>query len=117
MRDRSAIIWDQFGPQWYRGLNRDPGETVEFPDGRTLSVEEEVSLLLDAFSVKRIVIGHTPHLHGVKPMHGGRVIQIDTGMSLHYGGVRSFLEITPASVFANNDGVVSQISTPTEATP
>lgn len=107
--DRSAIVWDQYGPQWYRGLNREPGQRKEFPDGRELTVAEETALVLENFGVARIVIGHTPHLEGIKPMHDGRVIQIDTGMSAHYGGARSFLEIIPEGVFANDNGVVRQI--------
>ena len=115
--DRSAIVRDQYGPQWYRGLNREAGQRAEFPDGRELTVEEETALVLENFGVARIVIGHTPHLEGIKPMHDGRVIQIDTGLSAYYGGARSFLEITPAGVFANDNGVVRQIRTAIKTGP
>ena len=81
-------------------------------DGASLTVEEELDIVLGHFGVERIVIGHTPSIEGIKANHNGRVIQIDTGMSDYYGGINSFLEITDDGVFANNDGVVVRINDP-----
>ena len=109
-RDREASIHDPLGPQWYRGLLREPCASMESGvDGASLTVEEEFDLVLTHFGVERIVVGHTPSIEGVKANHNGRVIQIDTGMSAYYGGTNSFLEITTKGTFANNDGVVAKI--------
>ena len=113
--DRGAIIHDPLGPLWYRGLLREPCEVAETGvDGASLTIEEELDVVLTHFGVERIVVGHTPSLQGIKANHNGRVIQIDTGMSAHYGGINSFLEITEEGVFANNDGVVVRIDNPSE---
>ena len=114
-RDRAALIHDPLGPQWYRGLLREPCAVAESGiDGASLTIEEELAIVLAHFGVERIVIGHTPSLQGIKANHNGRVIQIDTGMSAHYGGINSFLEITEEGVFANNEGVVVRIDDPSE---
>ena len=112
-RDREALIHDPLGPQWYRGLLREPCAVAESGvDGAPLTIEEELDIVLAHFGVERIVVGHTPSIDGIKANHNGRVIQIDTGMSAHYGGTNSFLEITKKGVFANNDGVVVRIEDP-----
>lgn len=109
-RDRSAIINDPNGPLWYRGLHRDSGEVVHFAGLGPLTIEEEVDLVLDAFGVDRIVVGHTPSLEGIAAAHNNRVIRIDTGMSAYYGGVISYLEIREDGVFAYPGGM--RIETP-----
>lgn len=109
-RDRAAVINDPLGPLWYRGLVREPCTEAESGiDGVALTIEEELDIVLSHFGVERVIVGHTPALEGIKANHNGRVIQIDTGMSAHYGGTNSFLEITEEGVFANNDGVVVRI--------
>ena len=109
-RDPGAIINDQLGPLWYRGLLRLPGEVAETGvDGAALTIEAELEIILEHFGVERIIVGHTPSREGIKPNHDGRVIQIDTGMSAHYGGTNSFLEITETAIYANDDGRVTLI--------
>ena len=81
-------------------------------DGASLTVEEELDIVLGHFGVERIVIGHTPSIEVIKANHNGRVIQIDTGMSAHYGGTNSFLEVINKGTFADNDGVVVRIEEP-----
>ena len=108
-QDRSAIINDQLGPHWYRGLHRAPGEVVHFAGLGPLTIEEELDLILESFGVNRIVVGHTPSLEGIVTAHDDRVIRIDTGMSAYYGGVISFLEITEDGIFAYSDGRREQI--------
>ena len=114
VNESEAIINDELGPLWYRGLvspppalpadetSETPAETVGAPT--PLTPEEEVDLVLEAFGVARIIVGHTPSLAGVKARHGGKVIQIDTGASAYYGGTRSFLEIRGDNLRANDNG-------------
>ena len=117
-QDREASIHDALGPQWYRGLLREPCATMESGvDEASLTVEEELDIVLTHFGVERIVVGHTPSIEGIKANHNGRVIQIDTGMSEYYGGTNSFLEITKKGTFANNDGVVVKIEDPVAVDP
>lgn len=117
-RDREMLIHDPLGPQWYRGLLREPCGTMESGvNGTSLTIEEELEIVLAHFEVERIVVGHTPSLEGIKANHNGQVIQIDTGMSEYYGGTNSFLEITDDGVFANNDGVVFKIEDPVAVDP
>lgn len=115
-RDESptSIIADPLGPLWYRGnIQRDKaasmkdaiaaaadGGAVEFPTRPTMA--EEIETVLSAFNAARIVVGHTPSLEGIRASLGGRVIQIDTGASAHYGGVASYLEIVGGDVIAHN---------------
>ena len=116
--DREASIHDPLGPQWYRGLLRDScAKTESGIDGASLTLEEELDTVLRHFGVERIVIGHTPSIEGIQANHNGRVIQIDTGMSAHYGGTNSFLEVTSKGTFADNDGVVVSIEEPVAVDP
>ena len=103
--DRTAISNDGNGPLWYRGLHREPGAVAHIGLLGPLTLEEETDLVLESFGVSRIVVGHTPNLDGVSVRQGGKVIRIDTGMSAHYGGPLSFLEIENGRIRAWNDGV------------
>ena len=40
-----------------------------------------------------MVIGHTPDIKGIGFLQGGKLIQIDTGISRYYGGKLGWLEI------------------------
>ncbi len=107
-----SILSDPLGPLWYRGLiRRDaPAPITEAGDAGTAteataprpSIAEEVDIVLAAYGVARIVVGHTPNLEGIRDSAGGRVIQIDTGASDYYGGVASYLEIMGDKVTAHN---------------
>lgn len=94
-----TVLEDQAGPLWHRG-NAD----AETPAG-----EAEVAAALASFKVKRLVIGHTPNLTGIKALYGGRVIQIDTGISSAYGGTRSYLKIEGDKLTAYNNGAPTLI--------
>ena len=88
----SAIINDQDGPLWYRGLaeaaNDTPGETQgSDAAGATLDTA------LASLGARHMVIGHRPTLTGISLRHGGRLAMIDTGIARIYGGVISYLEI------------------------
>lgn len=88
-----AILEDEAGPLWFRGL------AEETPEG-----EAAVAAATSAYGVSRIVIAHTPNLEGVRSLYGGRVVLIDTGISAYYGGTRSFLRIEGGKVTAFNNG-------------
>lgn len=93
-RDASpdAIINDPDGPLWYRGyfMRDEQGERVVIDPGEA---ETEVERVLAAYGARRIVVGHTPSLDGIRVLLGGKLIAIDTGISAHYGGARSYLEL------------------------
>jgi len=95
------------GPLWYRGLlGRDLDAEAMRPPQPTekrLTPEAEVNAVLAAYRAKHIVIGHTPNLKGITILYGGKLARIDTGISRHYNGTLSWLEIvgetmTPHSV-------------------
>lgn len=95
-----SILFDPFGPLWYRGLvTRDPKAD---PEGAAAAakataprptIEQELTADLAATGARRIVIGHTPILSGISVTYGGRLIRVDTGNSRYYGGQLSYLEI------------------------
>jgi hypothetical protein len=86
----TAIINDPMGPLWYRGLVSRDGDP---PSEARPSIDEELTQVLRKHDARAIVIGHTPVLKGVAVSRGGRLVQIDTGISRHYGGPVSYLEI------------------------
>jgi hypothetical protein len=105
-RDASsgAIINDPLGPLWYRGYIRRDGDAeaaAQAASAPPLPPEQELALVLTRFGARRMVVGHTPNLAGIQQLHGGRLIAIDTGMSAHYGGPRSYLEIVNGQVTAH----------------
>ena len=63
-----------------------------------LPIEQELATVLAAYGAKRIVVGHTPSLSGIKVDYGGQLIRIDTGNSRYYGGTPSYLEIVGGRV-------------------
>lgn len=93
-----AILEDEQGPLWFRGL------AAETDEGAAA-----LEAALAAYDVKRIVIGHTPQLEGVRTLYDGRVIIADTGASKSYGGTRSFVRIDETGVTANDNGVDKKI--------
>ena len=78
------------GPLWYRGLVRTP------------KAEEAANLetILELNDVSRVVLGHTYALGIIYPVQDGKVLQIDTGISRHYGGQSSYLELGPDGLWA-----------------
>jgi Calcineurin-like phosphoesterase len=97
--DPTAIINDDQGPLWYRGLAQPPassnGETLVAPTPAQIQPASEAQLdaLLSAYGARRIVVAHTPILSGIALFHEGRLICIDTGISATYGGTVSYLDI------------------------
>jgi hypothetical protein len=98
VRADDNILEDEAGPLWYRGLV-DENEASQ----------REVASVLQAYAVKRIIIAHTPSLSGIKVLHQGRVILIDTGITAAYGGTRSFLSMEGQAIFAHDNGRISEL--------
>ena len=103
-----AIINDPLGPLWYRGLvtrARDPetgAQGTAPPSAAALTAEQELASVLAAHGAQRMVVGHTPSLAGIEILHGGRLVRIDTGNSIYYGGRLSFLEIIGERLVAHS---------------
>lgn len=93
--DRSALE-DPLGPLWYRGnISRTPEEAARPP------AHDELAAVLSYQGVSRLIVGHTPATAGIKASLGGRLVQVDTGISAHYGGPASYLEIIGDRLFAH----------------
>jgi hypothetical protein len=81
------------GPLWFRGY-----DSWSEQEG-----ESNISRLLDAFRITRVVVGHTPQENGeIRSRFGGKVFLIDTGMlsSNYPGGKAAALEISKAGIRA-----------------
>jgi hypothetical protein len=91
-KDPEAVINDQMGPLWYRGLVTGTGA------GGRPTAANELAVLLKATGAKRLVIGHTPAVKGIVTDFDGRLVRIDTGISTYYGGVLSWIEIAGGKV-------------------
>ena len=102
-----AIINDEMGPLWYRGLvtRSTDGEATKaaaapVPAIPRPTIEQEIATVLGAYRVKRIVVGHTPTLGGIIEGYQGRLWRVDSAISSAYGGTPSYLEITGERVIA-----------------
>ncbi len=100
----NSILTDELGPLWYRGnISRDPPKPLaegQVPAPVRPSIEEELTRALAAYGARRLVVAHTPNPAGIAASHDGRLVRIDTGISAHYGGVRSYLELKDGQVTA-----------------
>ena len=84
------VLTDAMGPLWYRGL----------AGVAPVASVETVEAILDQHKARHIVIGHTPTAGAIWPSYAGRVIQVDAGLSAHYGGHLAWLEVTPTAMLA-----------------
>ena len=92
--ENPGLLEDANGPLWYRGLSGvDPEASAE-----------TLAAILERHGANRIVVGHTPTFGVIWPRYDGRVVQIDTGISSHYGGNIAYLEINPQGVFGGYPG-------------
>jgi len=94
----NSILSDPLGPLWYRGLvQADADAQAERaqskPPPPPLTADQELDVVLRALDAQRMVIAHTPQLHGIVIRGNGRLAPIDTGDSVYYGGPLSWLEI------------------------
>jgi hypothetical protein len=94
--DKTAIINDEDGPLWYRGLAVDPAQADASP-----AVAAQVDQVLAAYGAQHIVIGHTPILSGIAVLYGGKLARIDTGISAVFKGKLSWLEIIDGKLQAH----------------
>lgn len=97
-RTPGTILTSSLGPLWYRGLlTRDPAVTEIAPPAEGAAqrpaIEKELAAVLAAYGARRIIVGHTPGLEGIRILHGGRLVAVDSGNARYYGGTPSYLEI------------------------
>jgi hypothetical protein len=78
----ALVSSDPEGPLWFRGLAQDDP-----------ALAAHLESLLRHHACRRIVIGHTPTEGLVMPGYGGRVLQIDVGLSKVFGGPPAALVI------------------------
>jgi hypothetical protein len=65
--------------------------------------EPSVDVILENFGVDHIIAGHTPTGLGiVYPRFNGKLINVDSGISEHFGGYRSSLEIRYGNILIKN---------------
>jgi hypothetical protein len=88
------ILTGEEGPLWYRGLAQ----------GEEAALSEHVDRALQAFGVKRIVIGHTPTAGTVIPRFDGKVVIIDVGLSAYYGSRRACLVLERDKLYTVHRG-------------
>ena len=94
----NSILSDPLGPLWYRGLvQADADAQAERaqskPPPPPLTADQELDVVLPVLAARRMVIAHTPQLHGIVIRSNGRLAPIDTGDSVYYGGPLTWLEI------------------------
>lgn len=84
-----TVLYDDFGPLWYRGMASNP------------CAEERANIdrIKTFYGVSRIFIAHTPTGGAIVPRCSGDVVLTDVGLSAAYGGHRGWVE--------RNDGVWS----------
>ncbi len=85
---QGGLAMAEDGPLWWRGIAQGPEEPMS----------AHVDTLLKNFGVARIVIGHTPTKAAIKPRFGGRVVDIDVGLSQSYSGPKDCLIIEGSQV-------------------
>jgi hypothetical protein len=82
-----GLSTDTQGPLWYRGLAEEEEKTLA----------AHLQAVLRFHKVNRIVIGHTVTRSAILPRFGGRVINIDLGLSRFYGRPPACLVLEGAS--------------------
>jgi hypothetical protein len=98
-----GVVSDDQGPLWYRGMAL-----------RGKDLEQHVQTVLKNYEVDRIAIGHTYTEGAIVPRFGGRVLQIDVGLSKVYddAGRCACLEIEKGKARALHRG--RRLDLPTE---
>lgn len=85
---QGGVAMAEDGPLWWRGIAQGPEEPMS----------AHVDALLKNYGVARVVIGHTPTKAAIKGRFGGRVIDIDVGLSQAYSGPKDCLIIEGGKV-------------------
>lgn len=94
MKLQGGVVQDELGPLWWRGM----------ANGDETELTPHVDAVLKNFGVARVVIGHTPTKQTIRPRFGGKVINIDVGLSQAYGGPKDCLVIEGGKVFTMPGG-------------
>jgi len=89
----AVVATDPEGPLWFRGLAQ--GDPALLP---------HLEAVLKRHGARRMVVGHTPTEGLIFPRYGGRLVQIDVGMSKIYGGPPAALLIEDGKLFALHRG-------------
>jgi hypothetical protein len=66
--ERAEFLLGELGPLWYRGYFAAPGDLLG-------ASRADVDLTLEAFSVRRIMVGHT-RVPTITSLYGGKVIAV-----------------------------------------
>lgn len=85
---QGGVTMDEEGPLWWRG----------FAQGSETELAPHVDAVLASFGVARVVIGHTPGRE-VTARFGGKVINVDVGLSRAYGSNRDCLIMENGQLF------------------
>jgi len=110
-----SIVNASDGPLWHRRYAESAPapapasatlDTTEPSAAPSLTPEQELTAVLETLGAQRLIVGHTRSEDGIRTRYGGRLIQIDTGASKYYGGIRSFLRIENGKLFAHDNGTV-----------
>lgn len=101
--NRQGILRHSLGPLWYRGNVRGRDNT------RGYSQTKELEQVLETYNATHVIVGHTRNEQGIRVSLNGRLFQIDTGASAHYGGVPSFLRIENGEFFAHTLGASKKL--------
>lgn len=90
-----GMATDTQGPLWYRRLS----------EGEDPSLEPHVAGILRFHGVRRIVTGHVVTRTAIMPRFGGRVIDIDIGLSRFFGRPPACLVLDRESKYVLHRGV------------
>ncbi len=93
LTNQGAVMGDD-GPLWYRGLAVENGPEIA----------DLVERVLAAQGIRRIVIGHSATEGAVIPRFDGKVVLVDVGLSMIYGGHRACLLIEGDRIYAVHRG-------------
>lgn len=95
---KKQLLWSPEGPLWYRG----------FVGVEPVASDDDVTAILKALGVSRMVIGHTATKPGkIRSYYDGRILAIDSGMlggEFFAEGVPSALEIDKGTITAIYEG-------------
>ncbi len=98
---RGGVVMDEEGPLWYRGLAGSDEGALEF----------HLETVLSNYGCDRIVVAHSATPGAVMPRFGGRVILIDVGMAIFYGGRLACLLIEKNRAYALHRGKKLELPT------
>jgi hypothetical protein len=88
-----GMTTDLAGPLWYRGMGEgEPG------------LDTHVEAVLAAYGVRRVVIGHSVTRSAILPRFGGRVVNVDLGLSRVYNRPPACLVLEASAEYVLHKG-------------